>query len=88
MLYEQSRDYSAIRLDRVKEEEEEDVAGARCRRRGVEGEVSKARCRRRGVKDEVSKARCRGRGVKGEVLRVRCRGRGCPEQGVSMVVLN
>jgi hypothetical protein len=31
MLYEQSRDYSAIRLDRVKEEEEEDVvAGPRC----------------------------------------------------------
>jgi hypothetical protein len=31
---------SAIRLDRVKEEEEEDVvvAGARCQRRGVEGE--------------------------------------------------
>jgi hypothetical protein len=30
MLYEQSRDYSAIRLDRVKEEEEDVVAVARC----------------------------------------------------------
>jgi hypothetical protein len=51
MLYEQSRDYSAIRLDRVKEEEEEEdvVAGARCRRRGVRCEVSRAR---------VSGARC------------------------------
>jgi hypothetical protein len=31
----------AIRLDRV-EKEEEVVAGARCQRRGVEGEVSEA----------------------------------------------
>jgi hypothetical protein len=30
--------YSAIRLDRVKEEEDVVVAGARCQRRGVEGE--------------------------------------------------
>ena len=47
MLYEQSGDYSAIRLNRVKEEEEQEdvvVAGARCRRRGVEGEVLRARC--------------------------------------------
>jgi hypothetical protein len=60
MLYEQSRDYSAIRLDRVKEEEEDVVAGPRCQRRGVEGEVSKARCRRRGVEGEVSRVRVSG----------------------------
>jgi hypothetical protein len=60
MLYEQSRDYSAIRLDRVKEEEEEDVvAGARCQRRGVESEVSRVRCRGRG---------CPGQGVSMVVL--------------------
>jgi hypothetical protein len=39
--------YSAIRLNRVKEEDVV-VAG-----RGVEGEVSRARCQGRGVKGEV-----------------------------------
>jgi hypothetical protein len=61
MLYEQSRDYSAIRLDRVKEEEEKEeeniIAGASCQRRGVEGEILRVRCRRRDVKGEVSRAR-------------------------------